>query len=405
MAVDLDNFPYSDAAKRMLSYVTAHWYDKSYVGKWTYEVMGQQMDLAVKYCQELPLQFDVDTATWGLMYWEQMYGLPIRSSLSYEERRRLIHLKMEPRYSSTPYWMAQTIENTTGYTANVYDINDPGPYSYSHPNIFHVLLSGDAEEQFDSVREKINKLKQSHTVYTFSWLFMTIEMANLITPKVIFIMPITWWETNLWNGEKNFDGSIAFDAVLPPVFYMAHRLKIQLDEAITLNRLWHRLTIPQEEVISPKLLYLMPIDWWDGHTWNGKYNFDGTLQIDTISPPIFYHGQRLTIQGENAVTLNEITHYFELAHTEQIPLTPVYQMDIEWWDGNKFDGQSGFNGSIYFNAERDIPRFRKLSIVQPIEAEEDMAFYFYTSSTGGAAFDGLHTFDGTLSFNSGREEI
>ena len=148
MAVDLDNFPYSDAAKRMLSYVTAHWYDKSYVGKWTYEVMGQQMDLAVKYCQELPLQFDVDTATWGLMYWEQMYGLPIRSSLSYEERRRLIHLKMEPRYSSTPYWMAQTIENTTGYTANVYDINDPGPYSYSHPNIFHVLLSGDAEEQF-----------------------------------------------------------------------------------------------------------------------------------------------------------------------------------------------------------------------------------------------------------------
>ena len=105
------------------------------------------------------------------------------------------------------------------------------------------------------------------------------------------------------------------------------------------------------------------------------------------------------------MTLNEITHYCELAHTEQIPLTPVYQMDIEWWDGNKFDGQSGFNGSIYFNAERDIPRFRKLSIVQPIEAEEDMAFYFYTSSTGGAAFDGLHTFDGTLSFNSGREEI
>ena len=149
----------------------------------------------------------------------------------------------------------------------------------------------------------------------------------------------------------------------------------------------------------------MPIDWWDGHTWNGKYNFDGTLQFDTISPPIFYHGQRLPIQGENAVTLNEITHYFELAHTEQIPLTPVYQMDIEWWDGNKFDHQYNFDGTIYFNTDRNVPKFKKLSIIQPVEQTEDMAFFMYTSSTGGAAFDGLHTFDGSITFNSGREEI
>ena len=36
MAIDLENFPNSEAAKRMLTYVTAHWYDKSYVGKWVF---------------------------------------------------------------------------------------------------------------------------------------------------------------------------------------------------------------------------------------------------------------------------------------------------------------------------------------------------------------------------------
>ena len=46
MSIDLERFPWSDSANRMLTYVTKDWYDKSYVGKWIYEVMGRELDLA-----------------------------------------------------------------------------------------------------------------------------------------------------------------------------------------------------------------------------------------------------------------------------------------------------------------------------------------------------------------------
>ena len=64
--MDLDNFPRSESAKKMLSYVTKGWYDRSYIGKWLYEVVGKELDEAGKLIEELPYQAFVETATWGL---------------------------------------------------------------------------------------------------------------------------------------------------------------------------------------------------------------------------------------------------------------------------------------------------------------------------------------------------
>ena len=56
--VDLENFPTSESAQRMLASVTPGFYDKSYVGKWLYQVMGLEFDEAKKLiAEELPLQF------------------------------------------------------------------------------------------------------------------------------------------------------------------------------------------------------------------------------------------------------------------------------------------------------------------------------------------------------------
>ena len=38
-------------------------------------------------------QFYIDTATWGLAYWEQMSGIPVNESKSVDERRSLIKAK------------------------------------------------------------------------------------------------------------------------------------------------------------------------------------------------------------------------------------------------------------------------------------------------------------------------
>ena len=87
---DLEAFPTSESAVRMLSYVSQGFYDSSYVGKWLYQVMGMEYDVVRKIIEELPYQMFPETATWGLMYHELKWQLPVRENLSYEDRRKLI---------------------------------------------------------------------------------------------------------------------------------------------------------------------------------------------------------------------------------------------------------------------------------------------------------------------------
>lgn len=56
----MKNWNYSRRARaplKMLSYVTPGFYDKSYVGKWMFQVMGLEYDKALKLAEELPEQF------------------------------------------------------------------------------------------------------------------------------------------------------------------------------------------------------------------------------------------------------------------------------------------------------------------------------------------------------------
>ena len=162
-SIDLDHFPESAAAKRMLTYVTKGWYDKSYVGKWVFEVMGREIDTAEEFFAELPDQFFIDTATWGLKYHEIKYGLPVREGLSYEERRRIIRERLDTKAPMTPYHMEQLLARDLNVTAHVYDINDDG-HTFSHPNIFEVDLEG-CTSDYPNVIKRINELKQSHTTF------------------------------------------------------------------------------------------------------------------------------------------------------------------------------------------------------------------------------------------------
>ena len=124
---DIEKFPTSESAKRMLSYVSEDFYEKSYVGKWLYQIMGLEWDDAGRILkEELPKQFFPETATWGLMFHEIKWGLPIQQNLSYEERRKLLFQKMNYRMPMNPYQMEQYVKGVTGAEVCIADVNDPG---------------------------------------------------------------------------------------------------------------------------------------------------------------------------------------------------------------------------------------------------------------------------------------
>lgn len=186
---DLENFPTSESAKKMLSYVSDGFYDESYVGKWLFQVMGTEYDNAMDIVEDLPAQFFPETATWGLMYHEIKWGLPVRLNLSYEERRRLIYQKRDCKTPMAPYRMEKYLENLTGLEVHVNDVNDPGDFGkeFPNPNIFTVAIIGDSSLELESVRAALDMIKQSHTLYEINLIQRRYEVGhctyNVVVPQ------------------------------------------------------------------------------------------------------------------------------------------------------------------------------------------------------------------------------
>ena len=166
---DIENFPSNETAKEMLHMVSEEFYEKSYVGKWLFQVMGIEWHEIKEKLEELPDQFFMETATWGLKWHEIKWQLPIREYLPNEERRMLLLQKRDYRAPMTPYKMEQMIGDSLGRTIHISDIHDAGEDGYipEHPNIFRVVIEA-GEDPVDLVKvfSRIKDIKQSHTTYT-----------------------------------------------------------------------------------------------------------------------------------------------------------------------------------------------------------------------------------------------
>lgn len=161
--VNIETFPESESAKELLSYVTDGFYERSYVGKWLYEVMGRELDAVKQRIEELSEQPFPETATWGLRYLEEKFGLPVRENLAFEERRKQIYQKRDFRAPMTPYRMELILAGLTGRAVTVQDRVENKELS---PNTFAVSIHpGETIVDFRETYQALDAIKQSHTTY------------------------------------------------------------------------------------------------------------------------------------------------------------------------------------------------------------------------------------------------
>lgn len=110
--MNLEHFPYSESAKRMMSYLTQNFYDNSYVGKWIFEVIGQEWDMVKEIFDSFPEQGFPQTCSWSLKYFEQKFGLEGKGT--FEERKQALLQKITIFAPFTPAKIKQCIEALTG---------------------------------------------------------------------------------------------------------------------------------------------------------------------------------------------------------------------------------------------------------------------------------------------------
>ena len=154
MAIDLERFPASETAQRMIRRVSPV-YDRSYVAKWLYQVMGLEWDEVWRIMDSMWEQPFLEQATWGLRYWEQAYGLATDETKSYEERRRIVSAKRSYKRPMNPAGLEAVLSNFTGGIAVVTE--NVAPYTFSVE-----LDSLGNPIDYHAVSQLIRRLKPSH---------------------------------------------------------------------------------------------------------------------------------------------------------------------------------------------------------------------------------------------------
>ena len=73
------------------------------------EAIGAEWDEAEKLADEVLAQLFPQTATWGIVYWERLVGIPRNDSLSIEQRRARVLTRMQTRWPMTKERMEQLV--------------------------------------------------------------------------------------------------------------------------------------------------------------------------------------------------------------------------------------------------------------------------------------------------------
>lgn len=411
---DLENFPISESAKNMIASVSDGFYDNSYVGKWLYEVMGQEYDTAREIAEDLINQLFPETATWGLMYHEIKWGLPVRENLSYEERRQIIYRKRDYLAPMTPYRMEGYLKTATGFDVRIADINDPGDYGFvaPHPNVFKAYFMGEGTLQSKRARALLNELKQSHTTFTMNDRTEIISdnrtLEEMKLRKVIFHIAESFWYSDLLDGRKLLDGS----SLLYP--YMRYNLMLGFKYMLggfetptdaDLQKVKFRTEKKTEsDVKAGAIRIASDIIFWNTHLLDGSWNLDGSHRLDVL------RGYELgvAIVAMVACAYNEATEVLKLrSRYETLTGSDIgsvmrSRFELDFWNTVYLDGKLLLDGNTTLGYKAGNKRLES-SVTHRFSIEredEDAEVQVVTKTRNYWFLDGCNTLNGKKNLNS-----
>lgn len=288
---DLENFPTSESAKKMLSYVSDGFYDDSYVAKWLFQVMGLEYDTAREIAESLPDQMFPETATWGLMYHEIKWGLPVRQNLKFEERRQLIYQKRDFKAPMTPYRMETFLQNTTGFEVHVEDIHDHSLYGFQpeHPNIFKATFIGEGTLDTKKALAMLLAIRQSHTTFIMNdRVIIVVDNTNLeemILRNIKYRFTVPFWYCNVFDGSWQFDGSILMNAerrydLKVGLKYDEGSVETIEDADIRTMSVKGKFNISETIESARAMLIRFVINFWNILYFDGSWKFDGSKKLN-----------------------------------------------------------------------------------------------------------------------------
>ncbi|NFG40022.1 DUF2313 domain-containing protein [Clostridium botulinum] len=133
--------------------------------KTVYNVQGTELGSFLYYLKDLINQAFIETATWGLIYWENEYGIETNLNSSYEERREIIKAKKKGSGTTTKEMIENVAETFSGGEVNI--IEDNKNYSFT---IQFIGVKG-IPKNMQGFKNMLEDIKPAHLSYSFKYTF------------------------------------------------------------------------------------------------------------------------------------------------------------------------------------------------------------------------------------------
>lgn len=125
-----------------------------------FQAIGLESEMTEELVDDILLQWFPQTATWGIVYWEDALNIPINESMDLEERRARILTKMQTRWPITKSRMEAIINNfiasKNGYIDEIFS-----EYMFK----INIPLT-DGKIYYRELIETVNEVKPAHLAFT-----------------------------------------------------------------------------------------------------------------------------------------------------------------------------------------------------------------------------------------------
>lgn len=158
-----------------------------------YDLQGAELGGLLCYLDDIFKQFFIDTATWGLVYWENEYGLETNLTMSYEERREVIKAKKRGQGTTTKEMIKNVAEAFSGGEVNI--IEDNANYSF----IVQFIGIKGIPKNMQIFKNMLEDIKPAHLAYSFKY---TYTVWNVLKEK-----NLTWSNSKVktWDELKVYE--------------------------------------------------------------------------------------------------------------------------------------------------------------------------------------------------------
>ena len=137
-----------------------------------YDISSAEFNELYSEFEDIFAQTRINTATWGLSYWEYIYGLESNSNLPIDERRQALIARKIGQGTTTIQKIKEVARSYTGGEVDI--IENPSDYSF----IIKFISQKGIPQNIELFKSTIDSIKPAHLAYTLQYLYNTWGMVK-----------------------------------------------------------------------------------------------------------------------------------------------------------------------------------------------------------------------------------